>query len=102
MSRASTLKKWLPMMRIYWNIRSLGRKGRKQCIIDIFKKYYLDFIGIQETKTMPFSDRYLDFVIGMKQFCWNLGSFQRVSWRDAYGVNVDVFEVKTGLSEIFQ
>jgi exonuclease III len=59
------------MRGIFWNIRSLGKKGRKQCLINVFQKYDLDFIGIQETKTRDFSTNYLNSLSGRKKFCWN-------------------------------
>jgi exonuclease III len=55
------------MRGIFWNIRGLCRRGRKQCLMDVFQKYDFDFIGIQETKTREFL--YLNSFSGRKQFC---------------------------------
>jgi hypothetical protein len=35
---------------LFWNIRGMGRAGKKQCIIDTMVKHDVKFIGIQETK----------------------------------------------------
>jgi hypothetical protein len=53
------------------NIRGFGRSGRKQCIIDTIRKHDIDFIGIQETKTMNFHNNYLTSLASGKPFCWN-------------------------------
>jgi exonuclease III len=57
------------MKGIFWNIRGMGKKSRKQCIIDVVKEYDIDFIGIQETKTREFSNNSLNALSGRKQFC---------------------------------
>jgi exonuclease III len=57
------------MRGIFWNIRGLCRRGRKQCLMDVFQKYDFDFIGIQETKTREFLISYLNSFSGRKQFC---------------------------------
>jgi hypothetical protein len=48
------------MRGIFWNIRELGKADRKQCIIKTIRKNAVDFIGIQETKSVAFSDKYLE------------------------------------------
>jgi hypothetical protein len=59
------------MRGVFWNIRGLGVKGRKQCIIDLIRTQKLEFIGIQETKSRDFSINYLNALSGGRQFCWN-------------------------------
>jgi hypothetical protein len=34
------------MKGILWNIRGLGKSGRKQCVMDMLFVYEVDFIGI--------------------------------------------------------
>jgi hypothetical protein len=82
------------MKDIFWNIRGLGTKGRKQCVIDVIRNHNLDFIWMQETKTKTFSGNYLNSFAGTKQLCWNwlpsIGSDGGI----LMGFDEDVFDVK--------
>jgi hypothetical protein len=89
------------MRDIFWNIRELGKAGRKQCIIKTIRKNAIDFIGIQETKSVAFSDKYLESLTSGRQLCWN--------WLPANGsaggilldVNKDLFMLKPGIGQAF-
>jgi exonuclease III len=54
------------MKGIFWNIRGLGKSGRKQCVMDVLFEYKVDFIGIQETKNCEFDVSYLESLAGVK------------------------------------
>ena len=38
------------MIGAFWNIRSLNKTGKLECLRDFINTHKLDFIGIQETK----------------------------------------------------
>jgi hypothetical protein len=38
------------MIGAFWNVRSLNKEGRLQCLADFVKDNNLDFVGFQETK----------------------------------------------------
>jgi hypothetical protein len=50
----------------FWNIRSMGKQGRHQCIIDVIQQNDIEFIGIQETNKPEFLDSFLEGLIGRK------------------------------------
>jgi exonuclease III len=82
------------MRGIFWNIRGLGRSSRKQCIIETIKKNDVDFIGLQETKIVAFSNKYLESLTSGKQFCWNWLSAIGSAGGILLGVNKDLFYVE--------
>jgi exonuclease III len=59
------------MRGFFWNIRGLGKIGKKQSLIDMIAENDVDFIGIQETKLENFAVSLLESLAGKKQFCWN-------------------------------
>jgi exonuclease III len=65
------------MKDIFWNIRGMGKTGKKQCLIDLIKEHDLDFLGVQETKLEQFSCNLLEALAGSRQFC----SYKRINWR---------------------
>jgi hypothetical protein len=79
------------MKGIFWNIRGMGEKGRKPCIMNVFRKHDIDFISIQETKTINFSDRYLNSLSGGKLFCWKWLPSTGTAGGILMGINTDVF-----------
>jgi exonuclease III len=38
------------MIGAFWNVRSLNKEGRLQCLADFVKDNNLDFVGFQEIK----------------------------------------------------
>jgi hypothetical protein len=86
-------KRW-KMKGIFWNIRGLGKKGRTQCVAEIIRKWDLEFIGLQETKSMEFSDKYLDSLARKKQFCWNWLPSKGSAGGILMGLDKDLFELE--------
>lgn len=81
------------MIGAFWNIRGLGKTGRKEYVIDLIKNNNLDFVGIQETKKEDFDVEYLDALAGRKQFCWNWIPAKGTAGGILMGFDVDVFEI---------
>ena len=42
------------MIGAFWNIRGLNKTGRYECLKDFINNNALEFVGIQETKKIPF------------------------------------------------
>jgi exonuclease III len=80
---------------IFWNIRGLGKSGRKQCVMDVLFEYKVDFIGIQETKNCEFDVSYLESLAGVKQFCWNWLPTKGSASGVLMGLDSNVFYVKS-------
>jgi hypothetical protein len=69
--------------------------------MDTIRKNDVDFIGIQETKTMIFQDNYLSSLANGKSFCWNwLPSFGSAGGI-LMGVNMDLFDVENWIIREF-
>jgi exonuclease III len=47
------------MIDAFWNIRSLNKSSRLQCISDFIREHRLDFVSFQETKKSNISDTFL-------------------------------------------
>jgi hypothetical protein len=64
--------------------KKVGKKSRTQCVAEMIRKWELEFIGLQETKTK-------DFPIG-SVFSWEeaimleVASFHRECWGDFNGI----------------
>jgi hypothetical protein len=52
--------------RNFLEYRWLRKKGRTQCVAEMIRKLELEFTGLQETKSMDFSYRYLESLAGNK------------------------------------
>lgn len=61
--------KSLLMIGAVWNVRSLHKEGRLQCVADFVKENNLDFLGFQETKKDNFHESFLKYI--HKDFSWN-------------------------------
>ena len=81
------------MIGAIWNIRGTGKPGRKQALADLIYKYKLDFIGIQETKKMSFSSKFLNFISGPWEFSWHSLPARNTAGGILVGFKVDRFEV---------
>jgi hypothetical protein len=79
---------------MFWNIRGMGRAGRKRCIIDTMVKHDVKFMGIQETKKYEFTDKFLEELAGMKHFCWNCLPSMGSAGGILMGVDSDIFVVE--------
>jgi hypothetical protein len=62
--------------------------------MDTIRKNDVDFIGIQETKTMIFQDNYLPSLASGKPFCWNWLPSVGNAGGILMGVNMDLFDVE--------
>jgi hypothetical protein len=63
---ASTPRKKVQNERNFLEYRWLRKKGRTQCVAEMIRKLELEFTGLQETKSMDFSYRYLESLAGNK------------------------------------
>lgn len=50
------------MIGAFWNIRSLNKSGRVECLKDFIDTNKLDFVGLQETKIAHFHDSFFDSI----------------------------------------
>lgn len=57
------------MIGAQWNVRSLHKEGRLQCVCDFISDNKLDFVSFQETKMNCFTDSFLRSI--NKEFNWN-------------------------------
>jgi hypothetical protein len=57
------------MRGFFWNIRGMGKVGKKKSLIEMIAENDVNFVGIQETKQVEFSVNFLDNLAGKKQFC---------------------------------
>jgi exonuclease III len=80
------------MRGLFWNIRGMGKKGRTRCIQEKIQEE-LNFIGIQETKSVGFNESYLDSLTGSKHFCWKWLPTKKTAGGILMGVNDDIFEM---------
>jgi hypothetical protein len=69
--------------------------------MDVFRKHDIDFIGIQETKSINFSDRHLNSLSGGKLFCWKWLPSTGAAGGILMGIDIDVFEVENWIVRDF-
>ena len=78
-----------------WNIRGTGKTGRKQTLADLIHDHKLEFIGIQETKCVSFSPRFLKYISGPWDFSWLELPANKSAGGILVGLREDLFEVIT-------
>lgn len=59
------------MKGIFWNIRGLNRPGRNLSLGQLIRDTHVDFVGVQETKKVDFSQSFLKNLVYLATFCWH-------------------------------
>jgi exonuclease III len=83
----------LSMIGATWNIRSLGRPGRKQAITEFIAEHKIEFIGFQETKKEKIDPSFLSVISGSFSFTWFSLPAKRTAGGILVGFRDDLFDI---------
>jgi exonuclease III len=59
------------MKGIFWNISGLNRPGRNLSLGQLIRDTHVDFVGVQETKKVDFSQSFFKNLVCPATFCWH-------------------------------
>jgi hypothetical protein len=84
------------MIGLYWNIRGLGKLGRKLALISRIRDTHADFVGIMETKKNNLSTGFLKSLTSNIPFEWYHLEAQGSAGGILVGANTDKFNMLVG------
>lgn len=71
----------------------INASGRKPLIIDYINKTHVSTLGFQETTKAKFSDSYLTFLVGNRNFEWRNLPSDGSAGGILVGIDVDIFDI---------
>jgi hypothetical protein len=84
------------MKGLFWNIRSLGQKGRTQALASRIRENHIDFVGVSEIKKEEYSAGTLRALMGNVKFDWCSLRARGSVGGILVGANSNLFTLTTG------